>query len=435
MTELKYLSGFGNEFASESLPNSLPFGQNSPQKCAYGLYAEQLSGTAFTAPRFKNQRTWLYKIHPSVKHGHYSPLSHPAFDNTELILDPNQHRWLANDLPEAQVDFIEGIEVMCASGEPLGKSGLSIYVYAANKSMNNRVFHNSDGDFLIVPQLGTLKIKTEMGHIHIEPTEIAVIQRGIKFSVDVDGPVRGYILEVFSGHFVIPDLGPIGANGLANPRDFLTPVAAYEDLDTEHILINKFGGKLFQSTLNHSPFDVVAWHGNYAPYKYDLKLFCCMNSVTYDHPDPSIYTVLTCQSYEAGTAVADFVIFPNRWMVMQHSFRPPYFHRNTMSEYMGLINGVYDNKAKGFLPGGSSLHLTMTPHGPDTPTFEKASNEGDENGVQQPVYFSGGLAFMFETCFILKVASNALNSPKKDLEYLDCWQDLPKLFNPNNHSI
>lgn len=431
MSELKYLSGFGNELQSEVLPDALPHGQNSPQQCAYGLYAEQLSGTAFTAPRFKNQRIWLYRIRPSVIHGKFNPIHHSAFDNTEFILDPNQHRWMASNISSTtELDFIDGIETMCSSGDTTSKAGLSIYVYTANKSMGNKVFHNSDGDFLIVPQLGALTIKTEMGIIHAEPTEIVVIQRGIKFSVAVEGPSRGYILEVFSGHFVIPDLGPIGANGLANPRDFLTPVAAYEDIEGEHVVINKFGGKLFQCTLGHSPFDVVAWHGNYAPYKYDLKLFCCMNSVTYDHPDPSIYTVLTCQSAEAGTAVADFVIFPNRWMVMQHSFRPPYFHRNTMSEYMGLINGVYDNKAKGFEPGGSSLHLAMTPHGPDTTTFVKASNDGDENGIQQPRYFDGGLAFMFETCFILKVAPSAITSPNKDIDYSDCWQTLPKLFNP-----
>jgi homogentisate 1,2-dioxygenase len=291
-TSPQYLSGWGNEFATEALPNALPHGQNSPQKCAYGLYAEQLSGTAFTLPRYKNQRTWLYRIRPSVVHGPYSPYSHPTFNQQQLILDPNQHRWFASPIPGdgdeegPGVDFIDGLTLMCSSGESTAKSGLSIYLYSANKSMGNRVFHNSDGDFLIVPQLGALTIKTEMGIIHIEPTEIAIIQRGIKFSVDITGPSRGYILEVYSGHFVIPDLGPIGANGLANPRDFLTPVAAYEDLDVDHILINKFGGKLFGSLLNHSPFDVIAWHGNYAPYKYDLKLFCCMNTVTYDHPVP-----------------------------------------------------------------------------------------------------------------------------------------------------
>jgi homogentisate 1,2-dioxygenase len=286
MSSLQYLSGWGNEFATEALPDALPHGQNSPQKCAYGLYAEQLSGTAFTLPRHKNQRTWLYRIRPSVVHGPFSPYSHPTFNHQELILDPNQHRWFASPLPEASVDvdFIDGLTLMCSSGDSVSKSGLSIYLYSANKSMGNRVFHNSDGDFLIVPQIGALTIKTEMGIILIEPTEIAVIQRGIKFSVDITSASRGYILEVYSGHFVIPDLGPIGANGLANPRDFLTPVAAYEDLDADHFLINKFGGKLFQSLMNHSPFDVVAWHGNYAPYKYDLKLFCCMNSVTYDHP-------------------------------------------------------------------------------------------------------------------------------------------------------
>jgi homogentisate 1,2-dioxygenase len=285
MSELKYLSGFGNEFATEAIPGTLPEGQNNPQQCAYGLYCEQLSGTAFTAPRAKNNRTWLYRIRPSVIHGDFSPIPHRGFLNpTEYVVDPNQHRWMPQPLPEGEVDFLDGISAVCGSGDPASKSGLAIYLYGATKSMGNRVMHNSDGDFLIVPQQGALTIKTEMGILHVESSEIVVIQRGIKFSVNIDGPSRGYILEVFSGHFILPDLGPIGANGLANPRDFLTPVAAYEDLEGSYTLVNKYAGLLFSCSMEHSPFDVVGWHGNYAPYKYDLRKFCCMNSVTFDHP-------------------------------------------------------------------------------------------------------------------------------------------------------
>jgi len=428
-TNQHYQSGFGNEFATEAIPNSLPEGQNSPQVCPHGLYAEQLSGTAFTAPRSKNQRTWLYRIRPSVTDNQFVPYPHEGIECSELIVDPNQHRWQPEDIAQASadVDFVDGIKAMAGSGDA-GHSGLRIYTYVATKSMADRALYNSDGDFLIVPQLGVLRIKTELGLIVAEPCEIVVIQRGIKFSVDIDSPARGYILEVFGGHFTIPDLGPIGANGLANPRDFLTPKACFEDTDTENCsLINKFQGQLFVSSSNHSPFNVVAWHGNYAPYKYDLRKFCCMNSVTFDHPDPSIYTVLTCPSNEPGTAIADFVIFPPRWMVMEHTFRPPYFHRNCMSEYMGMIYGEYDAKAGGFVPGGSSLHLSMTAHGPDTSTFVKAS---DNSLPQVPVKFEGGLAFMFETMFMLRVSRQAITSPLRDANYSKCWKTLPKTFSP-----
>jgi homogentisate 1,2-dioxygenase len=288
--------------------------------------------------------------------------------------------------------------------------------------MRDECVVNSDGDFLIVPQKGALSIQTELGFLHVAPKEICVVQRGIRFRVSVDGPARGYICEVFGGHFVIPDLGPIGANGLANPRDFLTPVAAYEDRSVAYTVINKFGGRLFSSRLNHSPFDVVAWHGNYAPYKYDLSKFNTMNSVSFDHPDPSIYTVLSCPTDTPGVALCDFVIFPPRWMVMERSFRPPYFHRNFMTEYMGMIWGAYDAKA-GFQPGGSSLHSCMTPHGPDAPTFEKAST-----AKLEPEYFDKGLAFMFETTLMLRLTKWALTAPHREVDYQKCWSTLPRLF-------
>lgn len=425
---LEYHPGFGNYVVSEALEGALPVAQNSPQLCSYGLYAEQLSGTAFTAPRHKNLRSWLYRIRPSVQHTNMVSCENQSFESgfDHMVKIPNQLRW--NPLPFSpesdRVDFVDGMRVKCGSGDPSLKEGIVIFDYLCNVSMKNRAFYSADGDILIVPQQGTLYIKTEMGKLVVDPCEIVVIPRGIKFQVLVTENCRGYGIEVFTSHFEIPGLGPIGANGLANVRDFETPAAAFEDIDEEYQIVVKYLNKFFHCTWDHSPFDTVAWHGNYAPFKYDLRKFNCINSVTYDHPDPSIYTVLTCPSAEPGSAAVDFVIFPPRWMVMEHTFRPPWFHRNCMSEYMGMIYGQYDAKGEGFSAGGSSLHSCMTGHGPDAETFVKASS------VEKlaPFYFSEGLAFMFESKYILKVAPSALESSILQLDYIECWQKLPKLF-------
>ncbi|KAJ3079247.1 hypothetical protein HK102_003925, partial [Quaeritorhiza haematococci] len=365
----KYQSGFGNEFHTEALPGAVPHGQNAPQKVPYNLYAEQLSGSAFTAPRTHNHRSWLYRIRPSVCHTPFKRHDSKSTivksfavtdDNDSCESTPNQLRWSPFEIPgeKEKVDFTEGLHAVCGAGDPSMKNGLAIYVYLANTSMVDTAMYNSDGEFLIVPQQGRLDVQTEMGYLMVEPSEILVIPRGVRFSVRIpDGPSRGYILEIFDRRFELPDLGPIGANGLANPRDFLYPTAAYEDIqDRTFRIVNKYQGRFFVATQEHSPFDVVGWHGNYAPYKYDLRLFNTINTVSYDHPDPSIFTVLTAKTANPGVALADFVIFPPRWMVAEHTFRPPYFHRNCMSEFMGLINGSYDAKAEGFLPGGASLH-------------------------------------------------------------------------------
>lgn len=280
----------------------------------------------------------------------------------------------------------------------------------------------------VVPQQGVLDITTEFGKLRVAPNEIAVIQRGIRYSVNLpDGPSRGYILEVFGAHFELPDLGPIGANGLANPRDFQTPVAYYEEQDNvEWDMITKFNGQLFVAKQNHTPFDVVAWHGNYAPYKYNLDNFCVINSVSFDHIDPSIFTVLTAKSDTPGVAIADFVIFPPRWAVQEKTFRPPYFHRNCMSEFMGLITGDYDGKSDGFLPGGGSLHSIMTPHGPDAAVFESASTAD-----LKPVHIGdSNQAFMFETSFMLSLTPWGLETcGKVQHDYYKAWASLDSKFN------
>ncbi|KAJ8331032.1 hypothetical protein QVD99_001165 [Batrachochytrium dendrobatidis] len=448
MANYKYQSGFGNDFETEALPGALPVGMNTPQKVPYGLYAEQLSGTAFTVPREDQQRTWLYRIRPSVCHAPFKRIASEQLvrsfsvvgdedSKVECESTPNQLRWSPFPFStESNTDFIRGLHTVCGAGAAASRSGLAIHVYAANADMKDTAFYNSDGDFLIVPQQGTLDIQTELGFMSVAPGEICVIQRGIRYAVKLpDGPSRGYVLEIFDRHFELPGLGPIGANGLANVRDFLHPVAAYEDRDgIDFTIINKFQGYLFSTSQGHSAFDVVAWHGGYAPYKYNLARFNTINTVSFDHPDPSIFTVLTAKSGVPGVALADFVIFPPRWMVAENTFRPPYYHRNCMTEYMGLISGGYDAKQEGFVPGGASLHSMMTAHGPDRETFEKATLDDLKPIKLRP----DGLAFMFETNQMLSVTKWALKKlpgtggDVLQPDYYKCWQGLKKYFDPKN---
>ena len=426
-----YQSGFGNEFASEAIPGTLPRGQNSPQRVAHGLYAEQLSGTAFTAPRHANRRSWLYRIRPAAVHQPFQPLGHAAFHNRfdEAPATPNQLRWDPLPLPSAPTDFVDGLVTLAGNGGPAEQAGVGIHVYAANRSMQGRFFYDADGELLIVPQQGRLRLATELGVIEVEPQEIAVIPRGVRFRVDLpDEAARGYVCENFGALLRLPDLGPIGSNCLANARDFLTPVAAYEDVEGAFELVAKFQGALWSAKIGHSPLDVVAWHGNYAPYKYDLRRFNTIGSISYDHPDPSIFTVLTSPSDTVGTANVDFAIFPPRWLVAQHTFRPPWFHRNVASEFMGLIAGVYDAKAEGFVPGGASLHNCMSGHGPDAATFEKASNAD----LAKPDVIGGTMAFMFETRKVIRPTQQALAAPQLQGNYYECWQGIAKHFDADS---
>jgi homogentisate 1,2-dioxygenase len=426
---LVYHSGFGNEFTSEAVPGSLPQGQNSPQKAPYGLYTEQISGTPFTAPRAVNRRSWLYRIRPSVAHRPFELMDNGLLRSSpfdEVPAPPNQLRWQPLPIPSKPADFVDGLVTMAGNGDAHTHTGVAIHIYAANRPMTDRFFFDADGELLIVPQLGRLLLRTEMGILEVAPGEIAVIQRGIKFRVELlDGQARGYICENYGALFRLPDLGPIGANGLANPRDFQAPVAAYEDRAGKFETVAKFQGRLWSATMDHSPLDVVAWHGNYAPYKYDLARFNCINTVSFDHPDPSIYTVLTAPSEIPGAANVDFAIFPPRWLVAEHTFRPPWFHRNFMSEFMGLIHGEYDAKAEGFVPGGASLHNCMAGHGPDAATFAKAGA-----AELKPQYLSGTLAFMFETRFVCRPTKFAMESSQLDEQYFECWQGLDKRFQP-----
>ena len=427
MTDYPYLSGFASELASEALPGALPEGQNAPQHHPLGLYTEQISGTPFTAPRAQNRRSWLYRIRPSA--------AHPAFDRIdnglvrgapfdEVAPPPNRLRWDPLPYPDNPADFIDGLVTIGGNGDAGQQQGIAAHVYRATRPMECRALYDADGELLLVPQQGRLSLRTEFGVLEAGPGEIAVIPRGVKFAVKLpDGRARGYVCENYGQLLRLPELGPIGANGLANPRDFLTPVAAFEDREESCEVVSKFAGNLWATALDHSPFDVVAWHGNYAPYKYDLARFNTLGSVSFDHPDPSIFTVLTAPSEVPGAANCDFVIFPPRWVVAEHTFRPPWFHRNIMNELMGLIHGVYDAKAEGFVPGGMSLHNCMAAHGPDLATFEKAST-----AELQPQKIADTLAFMFETRFPIRPTRFALETPALQRDYDKCWQGLPKLF-------
>jgi homogentisate 1,2-dioxygenase len=425
-----YQRGFGNEFATEALPGALPVGQNSPQRCPYGLYAEQLSGTAFTAPRAANRRSWLYRIRPAVMHGPFTPLKSDPFVESRLVdyLAPDQLRWDPLPLPAAPTDFLEGLVPVAGNGGWDEQSGCGIYLYAANRSMQERFFYSADGEWLIIPEHGALALDTELGRLEVTPQEFAVLPRGVRFRVRLLGEsARGYVCENFGGHLRLPELGPIGSNGLANARDFETPTAWYEDRDGPAELVAKSAGRLWRAPLDHSPLDVVAWHGNLAPYKYDLRRFNTIGSISYDHPDPSIFVVLQSPSETPGTSNIDFVVFPPRWLVMEHTFRPPWFHRNVASEYMGLIAGQYDAKSEGFVPGGASLHNCMSGHGPDAATFERASSAD----TSRPVHLADTMAFMIETRRLIRPTREALDGrPPLQRDYTRCWADLPKRFDP-----
>ncbi len=427
---MEYQSGFGNEFASEAVSGALPIGQNSPQRPPLGLYTEQISGTPFTAPRASARRSWTYRIRPSARHAPFEPVQLAPDWRTAPLVDglttPAQSRWSPAPLPAAPTDFLDGLRTLCAGGSAELQIGCSIHIYTATRSMSGRYLADHDAELLILPQEGGLHLRTEMGRLDVNPGEFGVVPRGIRFAIDLMGPsARGYACENYGPLLRLPERGPIGANGLANERDFLAPVAAYEDVETTCECLVRHQGRLWRVTLDHSPLDVVAWHGSYTPYKYDLSRFMALNSVTFDHPDPSIFTVLTSPSAIPGTANVDLVVFPPRWTVAEHTFRPPWFHRNVMHEFMGLITGRYDARQEGFLPGGASLHPALSGHGPDAATVHRAS-EVD----LQPERISDTLAFMLETSLPLALTPYARSCPERQADYHRTWESLERRFRP-----
>ncbi|WP_294136750.1 homogentisate 1,2-dioxygenase [Sphingobium sp.] len=419
---MHYLPGWGNHHASEAVAGALPVGRNSPQRVPFGLYAEQLSGTAFTAPRHDNRRSWLYRMRPSAGHPPFRPYACETLIASGQVDTPNRLRW--NPLPAAGagVDFVDGLITVASNGDISAGTGCAVHLYAASASMVDRAFFSADGEMLILPQQGRLRIVTEMGVLEVAPLQVALIPRGVRFRVELpDGAARGYVCENHGALFRLPELGPIGSNGLANARDFEAPVAAYEDVERPTQIVQKYGGTLWVTQQDHSPFDVVAWHGNLTPCRYDLTRFNTIGTVSYDHPDPSIFTVLTSPSDTPGTANVDFVIFPPRWMVAEDTFRPPWFHRNVMSEYMGLIHGQYDAKAGGFAPGGGSLHNSMSGHGPDVDSWRKAVE-----AALSPHRIKDTMAFMIESRMPFRPTRWAMETALLQADYDACWQGFPK---------
>ena len=424
-----YMPGFGNDFETEALPGALPQGRNSPQKCNYGLYGEQLSGTAFTAPSHQNERTWCYRIRPSVKHSHrYRKIDLPLWNTAPNVVPDvislGQYRWDPVPYSDAPLTWLTGMRTMTTAGDVNTQTGMSSHIYLVTASMEDTYFYSADSELLIVPQEGQLRFFTELGIIDLAPQEIAVIPRGLLYRVEVlNGPARGFVCENYGQTFALPSRGPIGANCLANRRDFKTPVAAFEDRETPSRVVIKWCGQFHETEIGHSPLDVVAWHGNYAPYKYNLNDYCPVGAILFDHPDPSIYTVLTAPSGVEGTANIDFVLFRDRWNVAEDTFRPPWYHKNIMSELMGNIYGQYDAKPQGFVPGGMSLHNMMLPHGPDKEAFEKASN-----ATLEPQKLANTMSFMFETRFPQHLTQFAAQEAPLQDDYIDCWSDIEKKF-------
>ena len=430
-TPLRYLTGFGNDHASEALPGALPVGRNAPQQPALGLYAEKFSSTAFTAPKARNLRSWFYRIRPSVTTLGFAPWSQPSILTAPIEshgITPDPLRWDPWPIPDAQTDFIDGLVTIAACGDATTQTGAGLHIYRANQSMQSRYYCCADGESLIVPELGAIRLHTECGQLDVPPCHLAVVPRGLRFRVElIDATARGYVCENYGMPFDLPERGPIGSDGLANGRDFEAPVAAYEDYEGDCELIVKFDGQLFRAALDHSPLDVVAWHGRSYPYRYDLRRFNTIGSISYDHPDPSIFTVLTSASDTPGTANLDVVVFPPRWLVMQDTFRPPWYHRNVMSEFMGLVTGVYDAKpGGGFAPGGASLHNSMVPHGPDAAAYRHGSTQ-----AMDPEFLDETMAFMFESRYLMRPSPAAMRSTLLQGDYVDAWRGLQRQFAPN----
>ncbi|ORX94816.1 homogentisate 1,2-dioxygenase [Clohesyomyces aquaticus] len=418
-----YQCGFGNRFASESIPSVLPRGQNCPQRVKYDLYSEQLNGSSFVSARQALQHVWMYRIRPSVVHGELSRSDlnskleayfGPA--NPRVEYNPSQQAWNPFPVPEASpsssIDFVHGLRTVAGQGDPTSKQGIAIHIYTANASMQNRAFCNNDGDFLILPQQGRLDIQTELGNVMVRPGELAVIQAGIRFKVSLpDGPSRGYIQEIFGAHYELPELGPIGSNGMALPRDFEYPVASF-DLDSSSIweIVYKLAGTLHSCHQPHTPFDVVAWHGNYAPYKYAIEKFINMANVERDQADPTIYCVLTARSIIPGVSLTDFLVFTPKWISTTNTFRPPYYHRNMSTEVMGLVYGTYGGSSHVLEPGGLSYEASYMPHGETYETWKMATTQD----LRPTRACEDTLAFMFHVSVPLMLTQWAMESPARN---------------------
>ncbi|RSL87550.1 hypothetical protein CDV31_016235 [Fusarium ambrosium] len=384
-----YLNGLGNLHQSEAFPDAVPLVNSYPQHAKYGLRSEKVSGTSFTAtPRSQNLWSFLYRARPSYNHGTFELWNQhleTANPSRPKHLTPNSYVWPTFNVTKG--DWTAQ-HLLGGNGSPTDKTGVAIWLFHVNKDMPPQtVFSSQDGEALIVPQTGALDIQTEYGKLLVRQQEIAVIPRGIKYRVTLpEGKeARGYVLELYQGHFRLPELGIIGSIGLANPRDFQVPTASFDgkiesqgdtqvavanDGRGEWTIISRLDTKLWFATQDSTPFDVAGWQGTLYPYKYDVRRFNYIGNLNYDHADPSVFVVLTSQSYgkEPGTAVVDFAAVGEHWHPAQHTLRVPWYHRNTASEFVFPIIAEQDPKSRlntsdTFGPWGAWLNANMVTHG------------------------------------------------------------------------
>jgi homogentisate 1,2-dioxygenase len=431
--EMTTLEGFGAPLQSEALPGALPLHQNSPRHAPYGLYPEQLSGTAFGLPRHKNLRTWLYRIRPSAQQSPFRPLRHETFTTafTSEPVEPNLFGWRPCPIPSAGQDFVDGIVTLGGAGDGHSRRGYALHWFTANRSMDNRAFCNADGDFLLVPQLGELTLVTELGVLEVGTGQIALLPRGLRYSVVLRSPAaRGFIAEVYGRHFELPERGVIGANGLADARHFRTSTAWFEDrLELGYRITSKLGGVLYDAQQDYSPYDVVAWHGNYVPYVYDLAAFVPVSNVRVDHPDPSIYSVVSCPLDETGSNLLDLIVFPPRWDPTEHTFRPPFFHRNATMEWNAVVRSDSSDGAL-FESGVSFLTPPMTPHGVTSAAVERAFRLDEATAAVPHRSSDQSLWIQFESSLPLQLSPLAREPSRAILDWPTVWGAYRNHFRP-----
>jgi homogentisate 1,2-dioxygenase len=432
--EVPTQGGFGSVHESEALEGALPRDQNAPRRCPYDLVPELINGTPFTVRNVDNSKMWTYRIHASFSQTAFHPLPNARFATPLGDVEPNRSRWAPHPIPapSTPTDFVDGLVTLGGAGDVLSGPGFAIHVYAANADMLDRCFSNADGDLLVIPQEGALDVRTELGWLSVPIGSILFVPRGLKFAIGLPENVgRGWVLEVFGTKLRLPERGLVGSNGLAEARHFRAPHASYEDRECpdgfQHV--TKTGGRLFEATHTFSPFDVVAWYGNHAPFVYDLMHFAPVASVRFDHQDPSIFTVLTAPLDDHGRAVADFVFFPPRWEVIEHSFRPPFAHRNAASE-VNMVVRTPKPYSTGYEPGCTFLSPLLTAHGVGTKTYD-AILDLPHDHVDPPQRIPDeSLWAMVESALPFRTTAWARDTELLDATFLSAFEGMKKRFDP-----